>query len=231
MVFTQTATTKTVHSITAGEATVVAQPTIKLLGVKFDQELNIKRHIIEKSRIASLAMHKLTLLRKHLDKQNCLKLANALIFSHMDYCNSIFINLPKATVYPFQRIQNLTAKIIVGVSKYSSSTEALKELHILPIHVRAEYKLLVIVYKCVHGLAPAYLSDILTEKDSRRVTRSGSQHLLEVPWTRAKTFADRSLSVAGPVLWNKLPEYIKQTDSLVTFKKLLKTFLFTKTFN
>ena len=47
----------------------------------------------------------------------------------MDYANSVFINMPKVTMHPFQTIQNMTAKVILGVSKFSSTTEALKELH------------------------------------------------------------------------------------------------------
>ena len=94
---------------------------------------------------------------KYLDRPTCLKLANALVFSHMDYCNSLFITLHLTTLAPFQRIQNLTAKIILDGSKYDSTTEALKELHILPIPVRAEYSKLVLVYRCLHGLAVEYI--------------------------------------------------------------------------
>ena len=188
------------HSILVEDATVTAQPTMKLLGVKLDQELTLKEHISGKARMAGLGMHNLLSLRRYLDKQNCLKLTNALIFSHVDNCNSLFINLPKATLHPLQRIQNSCAKIILGASKYSSATSALKELHMLPVHVRAQYKILVIVYKCLHDHAPAYLSNLLQEHVPNRVTRSASKHLLEVPHTTHKTFADRSFSVAGPAL-------------------------------
>ena len=71
-------------------------------------------------------MFNLKKFKRHLDRGNCLKNANALIFSHMDYANSVFINLPKLTLHHFQRIQNMTAKIILAVSKFSSTTGALK---------------------------------------------------------------------------------------------------------
>ena len=49
---------------------------------------------------------------------------------------------------------------------------------------------------------------------------------LMVPRTRRQTFAARSFSVAGPTLWNFLPNTIKQSNTLDCFKVKLKTHLF-----
>ena len=217
-------------SIRVGEATVQRSANIKLLGLNIDEHLDLKYHIACKARCASMSLFNLKKLSPHLTEKNRLKLVNALVFSHMDYCNSLFINLPKHTLKPFQRIQNFAAKIVLGKSKYSSSTEALKHLHMLPVHVRCEFKLLVMVYKCLHGIAPTYLAELLHKHASAYCTRRSRQNLLDVPFTRKKTFADRSFSVAGPKLWNDLPENITSIDSLATFKKALKTYLFKRTF-
>lgn len=217
-------------NIQVGDAVVNGSPSVRLLGVDMDEELTFKQHIAKKARVAGLAMHNLRKLRPFLSKSNCLKIANALIFSHMDYANSLLINLPVSTLKPFQRIQNMTAKLILNRSKFSSTTEALRELHILPVHVRAEFKLLVIVYKCVNGLAPSYLSDLLEAQAPKKATRSATQQLLRVPFTKHKTFADRSFSVAGPKLWNQIPPNVRNSETLDQFKKTLKTFLFSRTF-
>ena len=150
----------------------------------------------------------------------------------MDYANSLFVNLPKSSLWPLQRIQNQTAKIILGRSKFSSSTDALKQLHILPIHVRAEFKLLVLVFKCLHNLAPDYLSNLIQRRKCHYSTRSSTSGCqLQVPFTKSSTFRDRSFSVAGPKLWNSLPENVRNCSSIDSFKSKLKTHLFTKTFN
>ena len=91
----------------------------------------------------------------HLSKENALKLATALVFSHTHYCNSMFVGLPEATLNPYQRIQNFTAKVTLGRSKFSRSANALRELHILPVSVCIEYKILLTVFKCPLGLAPS----------------------------------------------------------------------------
>jgi len=47
-----------------------------------------------------------------------------------------------------------------------------------------------------------------------------------VPRTRTK-FGDRAFSVAGPVVWNSLPAAVREADSLHSFRRKLKTHLFT----
>ena len=49
---------------------------------------------------------------------------------------------------------------------------------------------------------------------------------LEIPRTKAKTLADRSFRVAGPTLWNSIPDEMKKIDNLTTFKTNLKTYLY-----
>ena len=53
---------------------------------------------------------------------------------------------------------------------------------------------------------------------------------LQVPKTSRKTFYSRSLPVAGPVLWNKLPSIIRMESDFDQFKKRLKTHLFKRAF-
>jgi len=46
-----------------------------------------------------------------------------------------------------------------------------------------------------------------------------------IPRTQTK-FGDRAFSVAGPVIWNSIPESIRAADNVHTFKRLLKTHFF-----
>jgi len=46
-----------------------------------------------------------------------------------------------------------------------------------------------------------------------------------VPRTRTK-FADRAFSVAGPTVWNSLPESVRSAETLASFKRKQKTYLF-----
>ena len=94
---------------------------------------------------------------------------------------------------------------------------------------KSQYKLLLLVYKCLHGKGTAYLASMLEEYRPPFNLRSAAQFRLTVPDTDKK-YGDRAFCVAGPDLWNPLPLHIKKSPSVESFKKALKTYLFKKAF-
>ena len=103
-------------------------------------------------------------------------------------------------------------------------------LHWLPIQYKIQFKLLLLIYKSLHGLAPSYLSDKLSLRPNKGL-RSDNQLLLNVPVStlRLKFYGDRAFSVAGPTLWNALPKN-RLCATLAAFKTNLKTYLFKKAY-
>ena len=96
---------------------------------------------------------------------------------------------------------------------------------------RIEFKLVVRVFCCLHGTAPAYLADELrrvTDSDSGRRLRSASTSVLVVPPTRRMTIGDRAFPVAGARVWNALPSFVTDLATVATFKSHLKTYLFAR---
>ena len=65
-----------------------------------------------------------------------------------------------------QRVQNAAARLTMNISKYSHVTQAKKDqdLHWLPVRARIHFKILLLVFKAIHGLAPPYISDLVTVK-------------------------------------------------------------------
>ena len=150
--------------------------------------------------------------------------------SHLDYANALLCNAPKTTIQPFQRIQNMCAKLVLKQSKYSSSRKALIDLHWLPIQARVEFKVLSLMHQCTHGCGPEYLKDLLTKRTVVRNLRNTEDCLYVIPFNKHKTFGDRSFSHCGPCLWNSLPSNIKGIQEYSNFKKKCKTHLFKKYF-
>jgi len=96
-----------------------------------------------------------------------------------------------------------------------------------------KFKLAVIVCRGIHGTAPRYLSDLLhrvSDIMSRRSLRSSASSELVIPLSRLVTVGDRSFAVAGPRLWNTLPEDITSAPSLLVFRRKLKTHLFRQSY-
>ena len=55
----------------------------------------------------------------------------------------------------------MCAKLVHRWPKHTTSTDALKRLHWLPIQERIEYKILTITYKYIGVQAPQYLKDLI----------------------------------------------------------------------
>jgi hypothetical protein len=215
------------HMNVSGD-TLERSSEIKYLGVTLDQNLTLKRHIALKCQKASYNLHNIRLIRNSLNKEACKQVVHGLVLSHLDYCNSIFMGLSKGDIMKMQRIQNAAAKLILNLKKSESSTVALKTLHWLPIASRIQFKVLTITHKCIHGQAPGYLTYLLKLRQNTQYNLRSEKgtNILEIPRTKAKTFADRSFSVFAPTLWNSLPDYLRQIVNLEQFRKALKTYLF-----
>ena len=101
----------------------------------------------------------------------------------------------------------------------------LSELHWLPIRQRIDFKIAVLVFKVIHGLAPVYLRELLRPYRQKRALRSNLDcFLLQVPRSDNGS-GNRSFKVKGPRVWNSLPANVRARKELYTFKKLLKTTL------
>ena len=110
-------------------------------------------------------------------------------------------------------------------------TPVLKSLHWLKIQDRITYKILMLTYKSYYNIAPTYLCELISRRESSVNTRLGSdQHQLIMPPISkdcSNTFLDRSFIYAAPCEWNKLSECIR-TSSFDSFRKSVKTMLFTQ---
>ena len=121
------------------------------------------------------------------------------------------------------------ARVLSRTRKRDHISPVLKGLHWLPVKERIEYKILLITWKAMHGCAPSYISNLLTEYVPSRNLRSSGKNLL-VTKRNVSMYGDRSFSSAAPALWNALPTQIRSLETLETFKSNLKTFLFVKAY-
>ena len=115
---------------------------------------------------------------------------SGLVLSHLDYCNGLFTNLPEASLKKLQRVQNIAAKITLQKRRRDSSTSCLKVLHWLPIRLSVDFKILSLVFKCLHNLAPEYLKNLINAKCQLRLGLRSNDLVydLEVPFVKHKTF-------------------------------------------
>ena len=140
---------------------IKANPSKRMnLGVQIDHHLSFEPQIM------SLKKHCFRLLRnvigrKYLFSKAQLKLIiNSIIVCKLDYCNALYYGISDNLIHQLQLVQNAAAKAIVGLYKYDHLGDTLKDLHWLPISYRIQYKILLLVYKCLNGMGPDYLNVI-----------------------------------------------------------------------
>lgn len=90
------------------------------------------------------------------------KVFHAFIFSRLDYCTALYDGISQSSLHRLQLQQNAAARILTGTKKYDHITPALANLHCRPVLFRIEFKMLLITFKVLNGLAPNYIKDLLT---------------------------------------------------------------------
>ena len=95
---------------------------------------------------------------------------------------------------------------------------------------RVQYKLAVMVHRCLGRRAPSHLADYcvpVSTVPGRQHLRSASRRQLIVPRVRRSIFGAWAFAIAGPTVWNSLPDSLR--DPAVgsdQFRRDLKMHLF-----
>ena len=200
----------------------------RLLGVLFDEHLDLDKHVQSMCRSAWYHLKNISRIRRCLPDEACERLIHAFITTKIDYCNGLLYALPKKTILKVQRVQNGAARILMRVPRREHITPVLRELHWLPVQARIEYKIILIAFKCIHDSAPSYLKELVQVRDPPRSNMRSSAAPLLTSTPSCNVLMTRSFGYSAPFLWNALPESIRQVESLTIFKSQLKTFLFRK---
>ena len=148
--------------------------------------------------------------------------------------NSLLFGIPQCQFRRLQRVLNAAARMICFTPRSAHITPVLMYLHWLPIKFRVDFKIALLVYKALNGMAgtSVYSRYTLSFKlEGSHHLRSDDRFLFQIPRTNAKTLGDKAFKHAAPTIWNSLPIYIRQCETVYCFKTELKTFLFRKAFN
>ena len=216
-----------------GESMIEPKEHVRNLGVQFDSVCSMEKQVNSICKSAYHQIRNIGMIRKYLNTDATKSLVQAYVTSRLDYCNSLLYGISKELVNKLQRVQNTAARLITRTKKFDHITPILKELHWLPIEERIKYKILLLAYKAQHGQAPTYIAELVVPYTPARYNlRSKDQHLLdEGPYSKTKTFGDRTFKKAASTLWSTLPLQLRTATTTEKFKSHLKTHLFNKKYN
>ena len=211
--------------------------SVRNLGVWFDSDFSFSKHVQNVCKGCFIKLRDFRSIRQFLTQDAAVSVANALVSSRLDYCNSLFRSLSKFNLRRLQSIQNSAARIVTNSSKFTRITPVLSKLHWLPIQYRSEFKLATLVYKFIHTGFPKYFAPYLSTYHTTYNTRRSQSvaNFLNVPKFQPKIHKstkqfDFSFAFDAPTVWNSLPEDIRASPTIASFRKKLKTYLYAKAY-
>ena len=158
-------------------------------------------------------------IRPYLELNHLKILVCSLVLSKLDYCNSLLYGIKSDLLNKLQSVQNAAAKLIYGRRKFDHVSDLFQDLHWLRINQRIAYKIIILVHNSL------YLQTFPTPLKSLIKILNRRSMKLDIPFTNT-SFGRRSFAYIGPKMWNSLPLDLRKNELIESFKKLLKTYLF-----
>ena len=152
-----------------GDSDISPVSVARNIGSWFYSKLTMKTHITKTCSFSFYYIYNIRSIRKYLFKHCTDTLIHAFITSRIDYCNSLLYGLPDCQINKLQRVQNACARLVCNESKFCNITPLLVNFHLHPVRYRIEFKVLLITFKVLNGLAPSYL----TQQDWLSLVYSG----------------------------------------------------------
>jgi hypothetical protein len=222
--------TEELSSIRVGDNDVFPVRSAQNLGVIFDAHLSMDTHVKNTCKRAFFEIRNISRIRKFLTGKAAKSLVHAFVTSKLDYCNALLFGISVKLQGKLQRVLNCAARVVARLHKFDHITPTLIELHWLPVPKRIDFKILLLTFKAIHGLAPCYIQDMVKVYKPARKLRSENSFKLVRSKPRLATYGEHSFSFAAHKLWNDLPAEIRQITGIVDFKSAIKTYLFNKAY-
>lgn len=124
------------------------------LGVFMDCSFKFDRQISSVGKSSFYQLRLLSKAKSYLPYSDLERAIHAFITCRLDYCNSLYCGLDHSSIHRLQLVQNAAARLLTGTRKREHITPVLASLHWLPVSFRINFKILLMVFKCLNGLAP-----------------------------------------------------------------------------
>jgi hypothetical protein len=207
--------------IHVGETTIKRVSYSKTLGVVIDEHLTWQRQIENIQTKISKGIGMLRRIKKIVPKTTLIKVYNAIILPHFDYCSLVWDNCSDYLIDKLQKLQNRAARVITSKTYETRSCDVLKELQWQPLKERLKHKKLFFMHKIRNNKLPISTTNMFDIKTNLRYNlRSNNRDFsLDKPNTN---FMKKIISYAASSAWNNLPPEAKSLGiSSQKFKTIL----------
>ena len=196
-----------------------SQTNIKALGILLDGKLSMHDMVSSCCKSCFYQLKTFQSVKHYLDTDTKLMLVHTNILSRLDYCNILLSGASKTLIKKLQSIINASVRFIFNLGIYDPVSQYCKQCHILPVKYRIMFKSCLTVYKIVNHLAPHYLNDLAKRVIPNRDNLRSSNDTLALALPQKQKCIQHNMINN----WNSLSFEIRDSNSVESFKKSLKT--------
>ena len=192
----------------------------KILGVHVDDTLDWTFHIDNISKKIKTNLWLLSRIKAFLTLEHRVQFYKTYIQPHIDYCNVIWGCTSQNNLYRIYNLQKRACKVILDYN-VQNVNQSMKDLKILNIYDRVFLRKSKFMHKVANQITPSYINEMVqmrNQVDDMPFLRSVSHNNFIPPKPKKEIFK-RSMSYSGPLVWNSLPNDIKQINNKNTFHK------------
>ena len=128
---------------------VTPSVAVRDLGIYLDSDVRMDAQVSRTVSHCFGILRRLSSIRRSLSSSVFQSLVAFLVLSRLDYGNAMLAGITSLQLRRLQSVMNAAARLVFSALTTSHLSE------------RIVYKLAVLAYRCLHGLAPAYLADVL----------------------------------------------------------------------
>ena len=197
---------------------IKSKNSVILLGIEIDNKLTFEKHTQDLIRNAGGQLNFMISKKRFLNQEAKRVLIESYFIANFNYCPLVWIFCNKKLTNKQELIQKRALRFLYD--DYESDYEYLLKLANKPtIGVRKLRTLAIEIFKTLNDLNPPFMKEIFT----LNTRRDNVRNRLVVKTQNSKRYGSNSLRSLGPKIWNKLPDTIRTSTHLYTFKQLIKT--------
>ena len=186
----------------------------KLLGITFDNNITMSKHIKTICKQASNKLYALARISRYLNEHKRKMLMKSFIISQFKYCPLIWMYCQRNSNNLINRIDERALRI--AYDDYVSDFDyLLSKDNSVTIHQRNIQLLTLEIYKTQKDLNPKFMKGVFSIKKHNYPTR---RQPLEYPNPRTTTYGLQSFGYKASQLWNSIPRDIQEINDLCSFK-------------
>ena len=126
----------------------IISPCYSAKNVGVLSNMSLYNHILSITKSCFVQLRDFCRIRLLISKTAAITLANSLIHSRLDYCDSLFYGLPNYSIHRLQKVQNTAACIVTHSVRSSHITPVLKSLHWLSVNYHINLRSLIV--RCLY---------------------------------------------------------------------------------